>query len=140
MILSWNRRSCYQRKKQSKPSIKKKNARFIIHIFISQILCLYIHRYLLRFNFWKPIPKLLIHPFIALMIQTNIFPCLQKSFPSFAYMTWRVKCCVYNTYLFKLKLIMELKLDHLCSKWMPIRGSTLMRQCLLFLETVLHIC
>ena len=63
---------------------------------------------------------------------------LQKSLPSFAYLTWRFKCRVYNTHLFRLKLIMELMLDHLCSKWMTFRGSTLMRQYLLFLEAVLN--
>ena len=62
---------------------------------------------------------------------------LQKSFPSFAYLTWRVKCCVYDTYLFRLKLIMELTLDHLCSKWMPFRGSTWqcsLRSCTKYLQ------
>ena len=70
---------------------------------------------------------------------TDMTICLQKYFLSFAYLTWRVKCCVYNTYLLRLKLIMELMLDHLCSKCMPFRGSTLMKQCLLFLEAPLNI-
>ena len=37
----------------------------------------YIHQYLLRFNFWKPISKLLIPLFCSynVLIQTNTFPC-----------------------------------------------------------------
>ena len=106
----------------------------------------YIHQYLLRVNFWRPLPKFLIPPFCTFGAfcsyndSNQHIPMwvLQKSLPSFAYLTWRFKCRVYNTHLFRLKLIMELVLDHLCSKWMTFRGSTLMRQYLLFLEAVLN--
>ena len=41
------------------------------------LFILYIHEYLLRFNFWKPTPKLLIPLFCSynVLIQTNTFPC-----------------------------------------------------------------
>ena len=82
-------------------------------------------------------------PFVAIIYDSNLHISLlglRKFFPSFAYLTWRVKCFVYNTYFFRLKLTMELTLDHLCLKWIPFRASTLMRQCIVFLEALWNSC
>ena len=41
------------------------------------LFILYTHKYVLCFNFWKPVPKFLIALFCShnAMIQTNLFPC-----------------------------------------------------------------
>ena len=71
------------------------------------------------------------------VIQTKKFFWSSEIFPFFRLFDMEVKCCVCNTNLFGLKLIMELTLDHLCSKWMPFRGSTwqcILRSCTKYLQ------
>ena len=83
-----------------------------IFLYPGYFVHLYIHQYLLCFNFWKLVPKSSFSPFVAKHITLLV---LQESFPFFAYLTGLN--VVFIIHLFRLKLIMKLTLDHLCSKW-----------------------